>query len=200
MHKVHQESAKRSRRVPRRGMALTKRRIRSTILLKLRAQKEGVRKRKSRIIKNKLFHTKVFKNAKSIMCYVSFGGEVDTKQMIKDALKLGKIISVPVCTGRARMRPALMGVSTRLKKNRYGIPEPAINRFIDLEKLDLVLVPGLAFDRQRNRLGRGKGYYDSFLRRLPKRTSSLGLAFDFQILPTIPATKRDVKVSHLLFA
>jgi 5-formyltetrahydrofolate cyclo-ligase len=87
-----------------------------------------------------------------------------------------------------------------LVKGTYGICEPARKKFVNLKDIDLVLVPGLAFDKQGNRLGRGKGCYDYFLKRLPKDTPTIGLAFDFQILSCLPATISDVKVQRLIFA
>jgi 5-formyltetrahydrofolate cyclo-ligase len=69
-----------------------------------------------------------------------------------------------------------------------------------LRDIDLVIVPGIAFDKKGNRVGRGKGCYDAFLKKLPKDTPSIGLAFDFQILPAVPSTPADVTVEKVLFA
>jgi len=179
---------------------LTKREIRSKIFLKLKTQKEEDRKKKSSIIKDKLFRLSVFKRAKRVMFYLSFDGEVNTQEMIKEAIKLGKIVAVPVCRGTRIMKACRLFPRTRLIKGRYGVKEPAIKRFVKLEDLDLVIVPGVAFDRPGNRLGRGKGCYDYFLRKLPKRIPSIGLAFAFQILPSLPATSEDVSVKRILFA
>ncbi|MFA5410748.1 MAG: 5-formyltetrahydrofolate cyclo-ligase [Candidatus Omnitrophota bacterium] len=180
---------------------LTKQRIRSKILLKLNSQKEEDRKRKSRIIKEKLFRSLSFKKAKRVMFYISFGGEVDTREMIEEALKLGKIIAVPACQDdKITLRPCIFRESARLKKGRYGVCEPAKKKFIDLEDIDLVIVPGIAFDRKGGRLGRGKGCYDRFLKRLPCAVPSIGLAFDFQILPDLPAITTDVNVRRVIFA
>jgi 5-formyltetrahydrofolate cyclo-ligase len=63
-----------------------------------------------------------------------------------------------------------------------------------------VIVPGIAFDRKGNHLGRGKGYYDRFLEKLLPQTPTIGLAFDFQILPSLPATKTDIAVDRVIFA
>lgn len=135
------------------------------------------------------------------MFYVAFGGEVETKEMIKEAQNSGKIIAVPVCRKhRMSLRPCLLDEHARLKKGPYGISEPAVEECLRLADLDLVIVPGVAFDKKGNRLGRGKGYYDRFLARLPQRTASLGLAFDFQILPSLPAQRHDIAVSKVLFA
>ena len=187
--------------IPSEVEGLTKKQIRSKILLKIKTQKEEDRDRKSKIIKEKLFRTRVFKKAKRMMFYISFGGEVDTKEMIKAAIKLGKIVAVPVCRrNRIVIRPCILQDKARLKKGPYGISEPAMKTFINSRDIDLVVVPGVAFDKQGHRLGRGKGYYDCFLKKLPKKTPSIGLAFDFQILPSMPTTPQDVNVDKIIFA
>ncbi len=181
-------------------MKLTKSRIRSKILLKLKTQKEEERGHKSSIIKKKLFKSIFFKKAKRVMFYISFGAEVDTQEMIQQAKKSGKLIAVPVSGSKRTIRPCLWDGRARLEKGRYGVLEPARKSFCDIKALDLVIVPGVAFDRKGNRLGRGRGYYDNFLRRLPKDTPSVGLAFDFQILPALPISPTDESVSRIIFA
>ena len=180
---------------------MTKQKIRSKILHKLTKQKKEDRSRKSFLIKEKLFKEPVFKKAKKVMFYIALKGEVETKEMIEAAKSLGKIIAVPVCVkNRASLRPALLEAQAHLKKGPYGVSEPVVNRFIALKDLDLVVTPGLAFDKKGNRLGRGKGYYDRFLSKLPKDTPSVGLAYRLQILPIVPTTPSDVRVTKVLFA
>jgi len=179
---------------------LTKAQIRSRILLQLKGQKEEDQNRKSKIIAQKLFRTLIFKKAKIIMMFISFGGEVKTKEMINEARRLGKIVAVPVCSKNGSMRPSVWDDKSGLKRGLYEIYEPAIKKFINLEKLDLVVVPGVAFDKTGNRLGRGKGYYDRFLHRVSQKTVSIGLAYDFQILPSIPITPNDKNVNKVIFA
>lgn len=182
-------------------VGLTKQQIRSKILARLKIQKEDSRERKSRAIKKKLFRTQEFIKAKIAMFYVAFDGEVNTEEMIKEAKKLGKIVTVPVCKrNRVSLRPCLLDDNTGLKKGPYGVDEPSCKRFIRPKDLDLVIVPGVAFDKKGNRLGRGKGCYDRFLKMLPEDTPAIGLAFDFQILPCVPATMRDVSVNKVIFA
>ncbi|MCM8800777.1 MAG: 5-formyltetrahydrofolate cyclo-ligase [Candidatus Omnitrophica bacterium] len=178
---------------------LTKEKIRSIMLLRLKKQKEEIRKQRSRLIKRKLFRTKEFIKAKTIMFYISFGGEVETAEMIKQAFRLGKTVVVPVCEKRT-IRPCILEKNSSFKKGRYGIYEPVKKEFIEPEKIELVLVPGLAFDKHGNRLGRGKGYYDRFLKKLSANTVSIGLAYNFQILNRLPATPLDVKVQKIIFA
>jgi 5-formyltetrahydrofolate cyclo-ligase len=88
-----------------------------------------------------------------------------------------------------------------LEAGPYGIKQPKLAQAQALadETLDMVVVPGVAFDKQNNRLGRGGGYYDRFLGSLSPRTVTVGLAFDFQIVDTLPfQEKHDVSVSRVL--
>jgi 5-formyltetrahydrofolate cyclo-ligase len=182
------------------GAGLTKDQIRSKILLKLKIQKEEDREKKSKIIKEKLFNTLVFKKAKTVMFYVSFSGEVKTEEMIKEAQNLGKIIAVPACSKDITLKPCRLGLGIKLVKGPYGVCEPQVKRAVPLKDLDLVIVPAVAFDKKGNRIGRGKGYYDRFLKKIPARTFTIGLAFNFQILPALPATEQDVSVQKVIFA
>lgn len=179
---------------------LTKSQIRSKIFIRLKLQKEEFRGRKSRIIKKKLFGMQIFRQARTLMFYIAFGGEVDTKEMIKEAQKLGKMIAVPVCKEDRLMHPCVLDPKAKLVRGPYGVWEPAIKKRVKLDDLDLVIVPGVAFDKKGNRLGRGKGCYDYFLKRLHHRAPCVGLAFNFQILPAVPATNEDVKVNRVIFA
>ncbi|MDD4908388.1 MAG: 5-formyltetrahydrofolate cyclo-ligase [Candidatus Omnitrophica bacterium] len=182
-------------------VSLTKREIRSKILLRLKRQKEETRNTKSQNIEQKLFRSKVFKKAKIVMLYVSFDGEVNTEGMIKKAQKLGKIIALPVCNARTCMiAPCILESSMTLSKGLYGILEPRVKKSVALNKIDLVVVPGVAFDKKGNRLGRGKGYYDRFLRLLPPDIPRIGLAYDFQILPSIPVSCIDQPVNRVICA
>ncbi|MGA2775167.1 MAG: 5-formyltetrahydrofolate cyclo-ligase [Candidatus Omnitrophota bacterium] len=179
---------------------LTKQAIRSKILLELENQEEESRKRKSSIIKNKLFRTKVFRKAKIVMFYIAFKGEVETEEMIKEALNLGKIVTVPVCKPhKLALEPCILDNHANLKRGPYGVKEPVEERCLPLSALQLVIVPGIAFDKKGNRLGRGKGYYDRLLQKLPRTIQSIGLAFDFQILSSVPSHAHDVAVGRVIF-
>ena len=187
--------------VDNREVSLTKQKMRSAIISILKTQKEAKRKRKSSLIKEKLFRTSLFRKAKRIMFYISLKGEVDTDLMVREAQKQGKVLAVPVCVGKScRLYASLLHVGAALAAGPYGVREPVEKRPVGLEDLDLVIVPGIAFDKKRNRLGRGKGFYDRFLARLPESTPTIGLAFDFQILTKVPTTARDIAVHKVIFA
>ncbi|MEI6831204.1 MAG: 5-formyltetrahydrofolate cyclo-ligase [Candidatus Omnitrophota bacterium] len=180
---------------------LTKAQIRSKILLRLKIQEDEERNRKSKFILNKLLKNKAFRKAKIVMFYIAFGGEVNTTEMIREAQKIGKVICVPMCRkDKEIMQPAILENHAKLKLGPYGVWEPATENLIKPKDLNLVIVPGLAFDKKGNRLGRGKGYYDRFLSTLSNKTYSIGLAFDFQILPLVPTTTHDVSVKEIIFS
>ncbi len=179
---------------------MTKKAVRVRMLHMLKNQKEEERESKSSAVMHKLFRKSVFKKAKRVMFYIAFGGEVETRQMIEKALALGKCIAVPWCDTQGRIKPCLMPQEAKLSCGVFGVPEPAVKKCMRLKDIELVIVPGLAFDKDGNRLGRGKGCYDRFLRRISPDVPAIGLAFDFQVLPVIPATMRDMRVKEVLFA
>jgi 5-formyltetrahydrofolate cyclo-ligase len=134
------------------------------------------------------------------MFYKAIKGEVDTALMISAALKLGKIVVVPVVLANQELVPCVLQEHAHLVHGPYGIMEPAQKKPVNPKTLDLIIVPGLGFTKKGKRLGRGKGYYDRFLKKIPIETPTIGLAFDFQILPDLPTTQDDINVRKVLFA
>ena len=168
----------------------------------LKSQKRSERRKKSRIIEKKLFAQNEFLASNCVMLYVSRGtDEVETVPIIRKALCMGKKVFLPVTlTKEKRIIPVCFKSfkQTVLKKGSYGVYEPIRSkseRPIRIKDIDLVVAPGLAFDRKNNRLGRGCGYYDRFLKKLPKDTPKIGLGFRFQLFKNIPITGRDVSLS-----
>jgi 5-formyltetrahydrofolate cyclo-ligase len=179
--------------------------LRRKILNLLRRQKEEDRRKKSRRILDKLFATQEFKDSKIILFYASFDGEVDTFEMMKQAQKLGKKIALPtIIRNRTQKRicPTLVeNFSQDLRVGPYGIKEPQIagGRSVGVDQINLIIVPGVAFDRSEHRLGRGRGYYDRFLDKVPPHIPTFGLAFDFQIVDSLPHQElHDVRVSRVI--
>jgi 5-formyltetrahydrofolate cyclo-ligase len=78
----------------------------------------------------------------------------------------------------------------------FGIPEPSGELFKDYNEIDLILVPGVAFDIENNRMGRGKAYYDKLLSSL--KAFKLGVCFDFQLLQSVPTDEHDIKMDRIL--
>lgn len=183
-------------------MAKTKEYIRKEILSRLRKHPEEERKRKSGIIRDKLFASGEYKKAHAVMFYLSRDEEVATRRMIEEAIKSGKKVALPRCETEtkeivaAELKKAWKG----LELGPYGIYQPKkdTSAEIPLEKIDLVIVPGVAFDDKFSRLGRGKGYYDRFLKKLPPGTKTIGLCFDFQRVKSLPAKSHDFPVSKVI--
>ena len=174
------------------------------MLSKLRKQKEEWVRKKSLAIKEKLFQLKVFKQAKTIMFYCALTSEVQTRLMIEKALTLGKKVVVPTCDIKAKkIIPCMVttGEARNFEKGAYCIDEPCCKKPVKPKMINLCIVPGLAFDKKGNRLGRGLGYYDRFLSLLPASAIKIGLAFKFQVCNHLPQSlPHDVCVDKVLFA
>jgi len=180
---------------------LTKDEIRKQIRNDLRNQKEEDRLRKSLVIQDRLFALPEFNDSKTILFYVSFDGEVETSEMIRQAKRLGKRIALPnILKKEKQIIPILVKSINNLEIGPYGIKQPSFDPEFSLDPgdVDLCVVPGIAFDRTLHRLGRGAGYYDRFLTTLPERTHTVGIAFDFQVLDCLPTQGHDVPLSHLI--
>ncbi len=182
-----------------------KRQLRTALLEKLKRHKEDERRRKSSRIARKLFLLKEYTKAKTVLFYLSFDGEVDTAGMIIRSLKQGKRVAVPaIQPDRRALIPSLLrDIETETARGPHGTrhPKDAYIRPIEPRELDLVVVPGLAFDEAGNRLGRGMGYYDRFLSCLPEHVPTIGLAFDFQVVEHFPPLEpHDFSVTKVLFA
>lgn len=177
--------------------------LRKDMLQRLKSQKEETRQRKNSLIAEKLFQLQEFQNARTVMFYVSLDYEVGTREMIARALEIGKTVLVPVIScSREMIASRVMDMEQELEKGPYGIPQPGDSwiRPIAKDKIDLVVVPGLAFDCEGRRLGRGKGYYDSFLKDIPSQIPLLGLAYDFQVVENLPVLPHDIPVTKLVTA
>ena len=177
--------------------------VRRRMKIKLKNQKGLERRQRSSRVHKKLFLSEDFLKSRCVMLYVSKGtGEVETGPIIKKALRMGKKVVLPVTSERKRdLKPVYLRDIRRLEKGLYGIYEPegpSNRKSAEMRDIDLVIVPGVAFDKGNNRLGRGKGYYDNFLRRLPKGRPAIGLGFSFQLLDNIPTTKRDVPLTGVI--
>ena len=151
-------------------------------------KKEQVREY-SEQIKKRLFVVDAFSKSRIVLFYASFGNEVRTHEMIAESL-LSKKILLPKMV-QQEIVPSLILTMENLILNDRGILEPIEALPVRLSNIDAVIVPGIAFDTQGHRLGFGKGYYDKFLKKVP-RAVKIGLAFDFQVVDGIPPEPHDV--------
>ena len=177
-----------------------KKRLREMMREKLRAQSPLERKNKSTQIAIKLRKDSGFLNAKTILFYMNNTEEVETREIIESSLLRKVIVALPRTNSAAsEIVPHLVRDLSNLKAGSYGILEPENNQetILKADKIDLVIVPGLAFDESRYRLGRGKGYYDRFLAKLPRHVKTFALAYDFQIVKSLPVTELDFPVTRV---
>lgn len=154
---------------------------------------------KSECIAERLNQLEHINSARSIMCYVSFGNEVYTHDLIKKWICDGKQVSVPCVVNNVKeskyMHAVKINSFDELKvAGKYGILEPPLLdcNIINPKMLDVVIVPGCAFDINKNRMGFGAGYYDRFLSNVSSECKKIGICFDFQILDKIPFEEHDV--------
>ena len=157
---------------------------------------------KSTKIAEKLYALPEYKNASSILFFLSFGSEVDTRPMVEETIERGKIALAPKTVSKTRklLLSQILDWDKDLAPGVYNIPEPRSEalRLVDPETVELVIVPGVAFDRRGNRLGYGGGYYDRFFMQLRKNTPLIALAFELQIVSSVPVDYWDRLVDLII--
>ena len=134
-----------------------------------------------------------FKNARTILSYRALPGECDPAELVKAAASMGKNVAYPVCSGDGGLELYIPSDGSCFVKGAYGIAEPDRERSerITIDRIELIIVPGLAFDRELYRLGRG-GYYDRLLN--GAAAFKLGLALKEQITERVPRENWDAKM------
>lgn len=135
-----------------------------------------------------------FQKAECIFCYYSMKDEVDTRELISKYISKKKFI-LPVIVGDNLVLKEFTPDGD-MEKVIFGILEPQGEEFTNYKKIDLVIVPGVAFDEQKNRLGRGKGYYDRILKEI--KAKKIGICFDFQLITKVPVENFDVKLDTIV--
>ena len=178
---------------------LKKTEIRKTVLKRRRGLSASKKKQYELQMLNSLRTWDVFKEACIIHIFLSKADEPETSQIIELAWKSGKQIGVPcVLPDTLELFHSQLNSFEDLRPGALGVLEPSPERRTALtpESFDLVIVPGVAFDRQGGRLGYGKGYYDRFLDQ--SHAFRLALAFDFQLLETVPTEIHDVPMDGIL--
>jgi 5-formyltetrahydrofolate cyclo-ligase len=149
----------------------------------------------SKIIKDKLFSLPGYKKSKTILYYVSFGSEVNTHDMIMESLQTKSVV-VPKLAEKGLSLSKISSFHD-LDTGAYGILEPKRLKIIDEKEIDLIIVPGIAFDKNLHRIGFGHGNYDSLLKKFPN-VEKVALAFSVQIVDRVPEEKHDIKVDKII--
>jgi 5-formyltetrahydrofolate cyclo-ligase len=176
--------------------------LRQTALAERDALPPDLRHRLSMEIMERLRSHLANKTYRFLHCYISFRSEAETREFIETMLTLeGVRVVVPVVE-QMDEREFLVHTEIRglkeMRKGRFGLEEPVERSPSSLEALDAVIMPVAAFDRGGGRLGYGKGFYDKFLRELPREVERIGLAFAMQEVVSIPLLPHDESLDIII--
>ncbi len=162
---------------------------------------DEVSKRSTRIYK-RLFSLPEFADAHRVLFYMSFRNEPDTHKMIERSMQIGKNVNLPrIAVDKSDLDIyEIHNIEMDTVPGILGIIEPRhdAKKCEDISKIDLCIVPGIAFDRRGHRIGWGKGFYDRFLPKLSPRTKKFGLAYDFQLVDRITFHCKDFPLDGLI--
>ena len=142
--------------------------------------------------------SELYKNAKTIYGYLPYNQEVRTVAMLEQAIRDGKKVAVPKCYGDT-MKFIYMDDLSKVESGYAGIPEPVADEPVADDKTALVLMPGMAFTSNGDRMGYGGGFYDKFLAAEPDHPT-LALCYDFQMVESLPTEEYDIPVDCVLWA
>ncbi len=166
-----------------------RRRKRTTDVDNLRAQ--------AQVINERLLAHPIVAEADVILLYASLPDEVDTCELIRELSARGKKVLLPVVIDDEHMELRVYLGEHYLQEGAFHIKEPVGDVFTDYDTIGVAIVPGMAFDKCGNRLGRGKGYYDRFLASIPY-IYIIGVCYDFQLLDEIPTEAHDRRVNEVV--
>jgi len=169
---------------------------------KLKAQRNALTteevQHSSTLVCKHILESKAYKKAQYLLGYLAFGKELNVDIVLEQALKDGKRVYVPNIISATEFEAVELSDMHGFRLDRFGIrsvPEPL--RVLDPAKLDLVLVPAVAFSRDGNRMGMGAGFYDRFLLKCPQAVK-LGLAYKALLQEILPTDKYDVPLKYLV--
>lgn len=158
---------------------------------------------RSRLICERLVSLPEYQRARTVMYYVDVRSEVRTRHYLPTALRHAKRIVVPYCV-EGELELFLLGDMDELAIGMYRILEPKVElrslpeKRVNVDELDLIIVPGVAFDRNGGRMGHGFGYYDKLLQHARPDTPLVALAFECQLFPEIPTETHDVFMDKII--
>ena len=175
--------------------------IRASMRAMLAAMTDEQRHLGSAAACSRLCKLEVFHDAAVSMLYMPLPDEIDLTPVAIGCFQMGKTVCVPRVDWKRRDMIAVEATSFDdqfMEIDEHGLRVPREGRPVPTTMIDLVVVPGLTFDTQGHRLGRGGGFYDRFLSRLRRSATTIGLAFDGQIIDRVPVNDRDIAVEIIV--
>ena len=171
-----------------------KKRVRELLAQKRRLlSKEDIAEQSSKVVAA-VEQMPLFQSAKTVLIYYPTHNEVDLLSLIK-RYKKEKTFLFPV-VHRKTMTACPYEGNAKMHRGKFNIPEPTTEPYV--ADIDLILVPGVGFDKRGNRLGRGGGYYDKFITRLGRKTLLVGVGYDFQLVEEVPANRWDKRLDYVV--
>ena len=157
---------------------------------------EQLRELSLAIIDRLLDHPRI-KKAKRILMYYSLPDEVYTHEAIIQLVNEGKEVFLPVVLDNFEMELHKFSRKDNMSEGAFNIMEPIGHKYTNFDSIDVAVIPAIAYDEKNNRLGRGKGYYDRFLAKIPLAYKT-GICFDFQKITDMPVDNNDVPVDEVI--
>lgn len=179
---------------------MNQRALKQSLRKDMRARRAGIaaaerRAKDRRIIKN-LHNVPMFKEAKSVFCYVSYLSEADTRPIIEDCIRQNRLLAVPRIMSGGRMIAVRLNDPAELRPDIMGIPAPLSSR-AEVGPFDIAITPGLAFSPAGERLGYGRGYYDRWFAGHRVHTR-IALAYEIQLVDRLPTAATDRRVDMIV--
>ena len=182
---------------------LAKKELRNAMKSRLAAVSPEEAEKASRLVLEKLESLEQWKSSEVVLAFVSMKDELGTAQVIRKALMQGKTVAVPRVTGSDLVFCRIEDIEKDTVPGAFGILEPVSGLpEVDIKTLSdchsVVLVPGLAFDKENFRLGRGKGFYDRFLASAGDSVYKIGIGYSFQLVERVPKENHDLRLDLLI--
>ena len=176
-----------------------KKALRSKIIAARRKLTDNYRQRASNRMMTVFCALPDFKEPRKVLCYASMADEVQIRPLMEKWLSLGVTVALPHITGKGQMEAVSFTDFDSLVEGEYGILTPDLEKgeIIPPDELDLIIVPGIAYDTRGDRLGMGGGFYDAYLARATK-AKRIALAFSCQLVAKIPMEAHDVLVHKII--
>ena len=176
---------------------MPKRSIRSHFLAERKSRSSQICADSSSEIQRHFMCSGLFRDARCLALYSAIHNEVSTDEIVEHALDNDKSLVFPRVIGE-ELEFVVIESPSELVPGAFGVKEPKGCSLVPVENIDLVVVPGVAFDKRGHRLGYGRGYYDRALTKCQSRCVKVGFAYDFQLVEKLPATDYDETLSVLI--
>lgn len=155
----------------------------------------------SEIITDKILNLDIVKNSQIVMLYLDFKNEVIMDNLVDKLIELDKTVCTPktIFKDKKLVPKEIIDLDNNIDISTFGIREPnALSNEIDIDSIDIVIVPGVAFDVNCFRIGYGAGLYDRFLSNLRNDAKTIGVCFDFQVLDEVPREEHDKQLNMVI--